>query len=143
METYRGPVALTEIEAAIGPFDEAIVSTNGHHVISLRVKDAIGYAWACGCEARGNASPFCVWRPCATHAELGFGITMHDVPPGYEAGRPVKREFAETLKLGEVFVSAESAIARSRAAGAALGFAENDKIMREYPDGRREVVSSL
>ena len=143
METYRGPVALTEIETAIGPFEEAIVSTNGRRTLSLRVKDAVGYAWNCGCEARGNASPFCVWQPCEAHVALAAGIAVHSVPAGYEAGRRVKRQLVKMLEPGEVFVPAESAVARGRAAGASLGFVQDGNVMREYPDGRREVVSSL
>jgi hypothetical protein len=33
-------------------------------------------------------------------------------------------------------------VAESRAAGAPVGYVEGGQLIREYPDGRREVVSS-
>jgi hypothetical protein len=142
MSTYRGPVALEQIESAIGPFDEVVVATNGVRTTALRAKNAVGYLWRCGCEARGNASPFCVWRACSAHRAWTADLAERRVPPGYEGGDQVSKSAALHPVFGDVVVSAAKAIADTFAAGAAVGFVEAGKLVREFPDGRREVVSA-
>ncbi|MEA2687425.1 MAG: hypothetical protein QOJ39_313 [Candidatus Eremiobacteraeota bacterium] len=142
MQSFLGPVALDQIEATIGIFDEVLLATSGRRVVSLRAENAIGFAWACGCEARGNGSPFCLWRPCRMHETLAAGMPPGNVPLGYESGERVLRESVPRPALGHVLIPADAAIAESRAAGAPVGYVEGGRLIREYPDGRREVVSS-
>ncbi|MDB5069731.1 MAG: hypothetical protein JWM87_842 [Candidatus Eremiobacteraeota bacterium] len=142
LQMFRGPVALDEIELAIGPFHDVILATNGRRVVSLRAQNAIGYAWDCGCEARGNGSPFCLWRTCGVHETLAEDISVGEVPNGYEDGIRARRSSVARPALGEVLVPVDDAVAESRAAGAPVGYVEGGQLIREYPDGRREVVSS-
>jgi hypothetical protein len=143
MSPFRGPVALDEIERSIGSFDEIVVAASGLRTPTLRARNAVGYAWRCGCEARGNASPFCVWRPCTDHGSLAAGLPECAVPIGYEDGDRISAAAAPRARLGDVLISAARAIADTFAAGAPIGFIEAGKLVREFPDGRREVVSSI
>ncbi|HTD38961.1 MAG TPA: hypothetical protein VK669_15725 [Candidatus Limnocylindrales bacterium] len=143
MSPFRGPVALDEVERSIGSFDEVIAVANGMRTTTLRARNAVGYAWRCGCEARGNASPFCVWRACFAHGPLAAGLPECPVPLGYEGGNRISVNAAPRARLGEVLISAARAIADTFAVGAPIGFIEAGKLVREFPDGRREVVSSI
>jgi len=143
MSVFRGPVALDEIERSIGSFDEVIIATNGVHTTTLRARNAVGYGWWCGCEARGNASPFCVWRACLDHTSFAAGLAECAVPVGYEGGKRTSVDAAPRARLGDVLISAARAIADTLAVGAPIAFIEAGKLVREFPDGRREVVSSI
>jgi hypothetical protein len=141
MQSFRGPIVFDEIEAAIGPADEAIIAADAR--ANTGADGVLGYAWKCGCEARGNVTPFCLWASCSTHRTLAADLGERTVPAHYRGGVRVPASSLPAADPGAVFVPAGSAIAAVFAAGATVCFIENGEIVREYPNGRREVVSSL
>ncbi len=143
MQTYRGPVSLGEIETVIGSFAEVFVPERDRVAANIPGTKVVGYGWACGCEARGSGSPFCVWRACVSHESIAAALPLRAVPSRYEGGARVPRGRLRAVKAGDVVVSARDAIAASRAAGSPIGYVENGNVIREFPDGRREVVSSI
>jgi hypothetical protein len=140
---YRGPVALVEIEAVIGPFDEALLSDDDTNIGIVPMTDVVGYLWECGCEARGNGSPFCVWYPCGPHTSRASSLPLRPVPSRYDGGSRVPRGRVRRVRVGDVVVSAKGAIEASRAVGSPVGYVEDGKVIREFSDGRREVVASI
>jgi hypothetical protein len=143
MQTYRGPVALREVEAMIGPFDRSIVTKEDAATGTVLMTDALGYLWSCGCEVRGNGSPLCVWLPCAVHGTGAASLPPRDVPHQYDGGIAVPRGRVREVRPGDVVVSARRAIEECRLVGSPIGFIEDGNVIREYPDGRRMVVASV
>jgi hypothetical protein len=144
MQTYRGPVALREIEAEIGPFDRSIIAKEDAANGAVLMSDALGYLWSCGCEARGNGTPLCVWHPCTVHGTgAASSLPLRDVPPQYDGGIPVPKGRVREARPGDVIVSAQRSIEECRLVGSPFGFIEDGKVIREYPDGRRVAVASV
>jgi hypothetical protein len=96
--------------------------------------------WKCGCEARGNGVPFCLWRPCPEHAPLASGLKVSVVPEMFEGGVAVPAGDIPPARAGDAILSAAPEIARALQAGSPVGYVENGFLMLEYPDGRREVL---
>jgi len=143
MSAYRGPVALEQIESAIGPFDEVVLTAESAAATVVPMTDAVGYAWRCGCEARGNGSPLCVWRPCVEHTAAASELSPRSVPDRFAGGRRVPRDRVRRVRTGDVVVSAKPEIDAARRVGSPIGYVEDGKVIREYADGRREVVASV
>jgi hypothetical protein len=143
LQIYRGPVALDEIEAAIGCFDEALLTDDDAGASVVPMTEVVGYLWKCGCEARGNGSPFCVWYPCGPHRSRTASLPLRAVPSRYDGGTPVPRDRVRPVRVGDVVVSAKDAIEASRAAGSPVGYVEDGKVIREFPDGRREILALI
>lgn len=140
---FRGPVALDEIESAIGPFDESLLSEDDASTEIVPMTEAVGYLWTCGCEARGNGSPFCVWYPCGPHGARAASLPLRAVPSRYDGGIRVPRSRMRPVRAGDVVVSAKDAIEASRAVGSPIGYVEDGKVIREFPDGRREILARI
>jgi hypothetical protein len=143
MSTFRGPVALDEIEKAIGPFDDVILANDSDPAAVVPMTDALGYGWNCGCEARGNGSPLSLWRACAMHLAAASQLEPRAVPARFGGGLRVSRRRVRRVRTGDVVVPAKPEIDAARLVGSPIGYVENGKVIREHADGRREVVASV
>lgn len=143
MSTFRGPVALGEIEQTIGPFDDVILANDSDATAVVLMTDALGYAWSCGCEARGNGSPLCLWRACGIHTAGTSQLAARTVPTRFSGGLRMPRQRVRRVRAGDVVVPAKPEIDAARLVGSPIGYVENGKVIREYVDGRREVVASV
>lgn len=87
MKTFRGRFALEEIEFAAGDFTEVLMKPFESRVIrgphGERPLTTVGYAWPCGCEARGtalNGWRTCFWSTCGRHTSFASSQPICDVP---------------------------------------------------------------
>ncbi len=110
--TYYGPFTIDRIESRIGDFigvflkPREVLGVYGPN--AARPLYAIGCAWACGCESRGECSVrlrTSHWAPCPTHRHFVVDArTPTSTPPEERlGGHLVARDVAEMSAHTDLF----------------------------------------
>ena len=110
MKTFRGRFALEEIEAVAGDFTDVLMKPFASRIIrgprGERPLTTVGYAWPCGCEARGNAIngwKTCYWAACARHASWASQQPIRTVPDRLAGDYRVPLNFQGLQRGWDVF----------------------------------------
>jgi len=111
MQMFSGRYSLNELEDVLGNFTHArMVPVPLILDQSQRRLVAIGYGWACGCDARGAATPAwwttCLFSPCASHRHFFEPRPIGELPPQYSGGMLVERSIA-TMQPGQILLANE------------------------------------